>query len=400
MAYDAADKKIEQTLSTYRERLAEIGGNFARYKDTEPSLTRIPDEISALNGIRGINFYGHELEDISAIVTLTELKSLTLCQMYAVDLSPISKLTKLEELRIARFSIHDLSFLTPLKNLRTLSLEGLPRNPERVIFHLGALRKMRRIEDLTITGATLRDVDAISRLSRLKRIYIGDTGINAISFLSGLRRLERVTLYEPQLADSGPLSRKPNLEELTLVDNQVRELSAITTSDKLRKLDVHGTQITDIAPLSNLPVLRDINANHCPICDLSGWNTKSRVRVLRLSGTKVSDIRPLSGTRLSGLDLSDTPISDLSGLSALPNLTGLSINRTHVDSFDEILRNPSLLPNGDTREMDYRDANAHWFGFVDTPLAASSAWLTEISTSRDALAALKEHFKIASPSRD
>ena len=421
LALDLAITRIEEMRGRYGDNLANLSVSFDRFREEEPALKRIPDEIGTLNGLRGISFSGHELEDISAIASLTELRNLTLSQAKPVDLGPIAKLTKLEQLDVGGgLDLHDLTFLVSLKKLRRLSLHGRPgTNPLRVAVDLCALREMQSLEFLSISDAKVHDGDAIGSLTKLRDFQLRDTDVDTIGFLADLGLLTSVSISGSPVTDVAPLGGKPDLETLILARTKVSDLSAIAVTGKLRRLDVQGTEIrslapvnrftkletldlsetgiTDIVPFSYLPELSSLRANHCKISTLDGWNTKSSIRSLSLSHTQVSDIRPLAGSRISGLGLTAAPISDLSGLDRLNNLIGLSIDRTRVDRLDEIVRNPSLLPYGDTDNMDHRASLGHWLAFADTPIAESSEALREISLSKDPLPALRRHFEIGYP---
>jgi Leucine-rich repeat (LRR) protein len=74
------------------------------------------------------------------------------------------------------------------------------------------------------------------------------------------------------------------------------------------------------------------------VSDLSALSPLTQLTGLSLNNTAVSDLSALSPlTQLTGLDLSNTAVSDLSALSPLTQLTGLYLSNTAVSS-DEITR--------------------------------------------------------------
>jgi len=77
--------------------------------------------------------------------------------------------------------------------------------------------------------------------------------------------------------------------------------------------------------------LQSLDLNQTSVSDLSGLSGLSSLRILNLTQTSVSDLSGLSGlSSLQYLDLTQTSVSDLSGLSGLSSLQSLDLNQTSV----------------------------------------------------------------------
>ncbi len=75
--------------------------------------------------------------------------------------------------------------------------------------------------------------------------------------------------------------------------------------------------------------LTDLDLSDSDVSDLTGLKYATNLEELNLEGTPVSDVSPLSTlTTLKELDLSDTPVEDISSLSTLTNLEELDISGT------------------------------------------------------------------------
>ncbi len=114
--------------------------------------------------------------------------------------------------------------------------------------------------------------------------------ISNLDPLTGLTDLQRVYLSRTQVSDIEPLKGLTNLQELSLSGTQVSDIEPLKGLTKLQELSLSGTQVKDIEPLKGLTNLQELS----------------------LSGTQVSDIEPLKGlTNLQMLDLSGTQVKDI-----------------------------------------------------------------------------------------
>ncbi len=167
------------------------------------------------------------------------------------------------------------------------------------------------LQKLDLVGSSITDGDmfALSGLTSLQELKLGETSVSDISALSGLTSLQTLHLESTQVKDINALSGLTSLQDLRLHLTQVKDINALSGLTSIQVLTFSGTQVSNISDLSGL----------------------TRLEILHASGTQVSDISALSG--LNGLQyiwLNDTQVSDISSLSGLINLQSLELKNTQV----------------------------------------------------------------------
>jgi Leucine-rich repeat (LRR) protein len=95
----------------------------------------------------------------------------------------------------------------------------------------------------------------------------------------------------------------------------------------LNMLELPKLTIYNLAPLSKLR-LRELDLSGTPIDDLTPLHGQKYLQVLRLRDTRVNSLAPLRGlTNLSVLDISQTSVTDLTTLVSLSNMFELQLSR-------------------------------------------------------------------------
>ena len=178
----------------------------------------------------------------------------------------------------------------------------------------------------------------------------GDVNSNAISDWSPLAALPQLeveldgisvvpSLLPPAKVVSIP---DPNLAAAVREALKLSVSEAITTHTMLAltRLEAEGRGITDLTRLEYAVNLTRLNLNAVwvdnewhqnPISDVSPLAALTQLTWLGLSGTAVSDVSPLANlTQLETLVLQYTAVSDVSPLTALTQLTRLNLGGTAV----------------------------------------------------------------------
>ena len=157
------------------------------------------------------------LTNLDSIDALTDTTALTIrCHRAAIDLSPLMRLPKLRSLSIWDVRMGDLAPVAALTELKRLSL-----SPAFLIDDLRALSGLRQLEELEICGdPSLMDLSPIAGLNRLRSLNLMlCERVSDISPLSGMVEMETLSLYEcSKVADLTPLSKMTKLRELYLND--------------------------------------------------------------------------------------------------------------------------------------------------------------------------------------
>lgn len=118
-------------------------------------------------------FYGNNLQDISAIKDLNNLKQLYLDNTAIKDITPLAQLDNLETLFLSNIDISDISILNALSNnLKYLSLAHTN------VGDITILTDFTNLEGLTLVGTPVIDLSPIYNLSKLKYLNLWDTAFS------------------------------------------------------------------------------------------------------------------------------------------------------------------------------------------------------------------------------
>ena len=124
-----------------------------------------------------------EVDDLSAIATLTKLESLRLSLNPIRDLEPLSGMTKLDRLDLAHTEVRDL---TPLKTLTSLTELLLDDTPVQDVTPLASLEKLTV---LVLKNTRVKDVKSLKALKALKTLDLRGAPVDDTTVLArpGLR---------------------------------------------------------------------------------------------------------------------------------------------------------------------------------------------------------------------
>ncbi len=192
------------------------------------------------------------------------------------------------------------------------------------------------VRELALKTNDVADISPVSVLTKLQSFKLCGTEdlkspLVDLSPLSGLP-LASLEIGKGQLSDLSPLKGVP-LTSLVIYGTHISDLSPLKGM-KLRHLKCIGNgNVTDISPLKGMLLeTLDITGNVCDISPLRGMPLKS----LSIYGTKTDDLTTIAGLKkLTQLDISVAPISDLSSLKGL-ELTTLSLAGTQVSDLSPL----------------------------------------------------------------
>ena len=227
-------------------------------------------------------------EQLTEVVALHSLNSLSLRNNRITDISALASLGGLDELDLSDNQLTNVDDLVALRELRTLKLDG---NPIRDCRKLASLSNLN-ILTLTRTEVTSECLEALAE---------------ALPFCA-----IRYTNEEREEVLLGGNCFHADTEELDLSEKGIRDITALGDFSELRILDLSNNEIADLRPLMNLPKLEKLN----------------------ISGNSISDLRPLIGlTSLMKLDASDNLISDTTALGEVKNLEDLNLNGNQISVY-------------------------------------------------------------------
>ena len=119
-----------------------------------------------------VTLHNPQVNDVSPLAKLTELKWSDLSDTQVSEVSPLAKLTKLKWLSLANTRVSDVTSLAKLTNLETLLLHD----------------------------TQVSDVSALAKLTKLEGLYLDNTQVSEVSPLAKLTKLEYLVLYDTQVS--------------------------------------------------------------------------------------------------------------------------------------------------------------------------------------------------------
>ncbi len=198
-----------------------------------------------MKNLKSLSAYG--MQDITGLEYAVNLESLALGWCSVSDLTPIANLTKLKVLNIRDdSSLKDISPLEKLVNIEDLSLTGNNIN------NIDALKNMLNLKKLSLTSNAITNIDVVSNFSKLEELALGWNGVTNIKPIKNLKNLSVFSINNNGLSDISVLSELKNLKSLNLSANNINNISSLKNLNKLAYLNISYNQITDFSPIDNL----------------------------------------------------------------------------------------------------------------------------------------------------
>ena len=406
--------------------LSPIAG-LSGLRDLAVSVDRLPGaDLSALSqlaelrrlalfGVHDPLSQGRHIFDLSPLAALQHLRSLTLWNLRTPDLGPLAQLTEIEELWIPYGEeVTDVSPLVGLARLHTLSLS------DQEIVDVSPLAALSGLYSLDLSGNPVADLSPLAEMTGLRYLRLNITPVSDLAPISAIplqslavaasgvsidevaelphaAQLRRVNLSGLEIGDISALSDFASLREVFLADNRISNVSPLAARDRapLYRLDLSDNEITDIGPL----VRRDIwgegaqlSLNRNPlghesfgehIATLGSWGIEisynrtpvlqiddpalraliaqqlatgdrhvhnpitteaiSRLWRLEAYGRGISELAGLDAARnLVQVFLGSNLVSDLGPLAALDELEGLDLANNLISDIGPLVENRSI----------------------------------------------------------
>lgn len=129
----------------------------------------------------------------------------------------------------------------------------------------------------------------------------------------------------------------PGLINLYLQDTDINELDFLTTLVNLKELDISGTEIYDLSELGALTALEILVAHDVPVYDLSPLETL-KLKTIQMERANISNVVSLGKIiSLEVIDLyGNEMLADIEPLSGLKNLKELTIKGTNIQSPNQL----------------------------------------------------------------
>jgi internalin A len=186
-------------------------------------------------------------------------------------------------------------------------------------------------------------------LKRLDELIADERGVKDLTGLEYVVNLTGLGLGLNQISDVSPLASLTNLTKLYLhgEENQINDITPLASLTNLTGLGLGGIPInigplTSLPNLTGMPMILEIPVSviqsptglpeiliGIPISDISPLTSLTNLTTLYLVSNQINDFSPLTSlTNLTKLALGGIPISDISRLASLTNLITLDITGT------------------------------------------------------------------------
>ncbi|XP_022922245.1 putative disease resistance protein At4g19050 isoform X1 [Cucurbita moschata] len=267
-----------------------------------------------------------KIDGLESLKALTVLEISNAKSLKHVPSDLFKSLSKLRSLNLSETGIERLpSSLSTLRELRSINLRGCC-----CLTSLPMLAKLRKLQLLDVSGATSLESFAdksINALQDLLLLDLSQTLVGHVPFLKDLKQLSRVSYR-----DCKKLIRLPNLRELSGLEVldlsgalKIKEIQDNTFPENnvLKILDLSKTGVSclpsSIRYLSNLELLNLSEMLNMVELEDDTFQNMARLRHLNLSKSPVENLPSLSGLA----NLRELKLHECSKLRTLPSLIAL-----------------------------------------------------------------------------
>ncbi|MDO4989491.1 MAG: hypothetical protein Q4E45_03200 [Eubacteriales bacterium] len=215
--------------------------------------------------------------------------------------------------------------------LSLLSLDELDTLPPALL---------RRITTVAVAGDTVYDPNVYDVWNRWEggemRFYLAERG-------SG----EETRVNMGSIRDLDAFSKLTGLRRLILVCQPIESLDGVQNMESLAELGLRNCpKLTDVSPVFAAQNLERLWLDYTPVSSVQGVQNLYRLNELGLNYTQVSDLSPLTecdfgeAERYGGFDLSldAVPCGDLSAISAIAHYRKLNVNNLDAALWRETIR--------------------------------------------------------------
>jgi len=339
-------------------------------------------------GVDSLDLSGNnEIQTLSPLFELRDLKVVNISNTGITDLSPISNVTFLENLNISNTATSDIQFVKYSDRLKHLDISNTK------IEDISQLLNLKSLISLRIEKTPILSFAVLNEFKNLVQLDLAESGFNNVENIKDLTNLETLKLSGNYMINVSALSGLSSLKSLDLSRTNIQELTSIVALENLELLDLTGSEIADISPTESLPNLKKILADETKLSplaadifvrknprvllihhvkDLESWwsglssewktvlkkinpsiiNDSPRietltqtvtVHTLNLDSAQIDNLIPITRfVNLSELNFSNNPIDDLLPLSEVKTLVKLVGKNTLVTDLSILSENDLL----------------------------------------------------------
>ncbi|QWG86417.1 leucine-rich repeat domain-containing protein [Bacillus mycoides] len=187
-------------------------------------------------------------------------------------------------------------------------------------------------------GKEIKDLTGLEYMTNLENLTLEGVGLKNIEFISNLKQLKDVNVSHNKIEDITPLSSLENLQWLNLADNHIKDVSVLGSMLDLLSLKLAGNEIRDVRPLVQLGQWFSIDAGRQKIIlNEAKVNEEIQVPVYDLEGETIENIKLTSegGTFNNGVMKWSTPGEKVYKFDLDSDETSISFNGTVIQNIVE-----------------------------------------------------------------
>lgn len=241
------------------------------------------NSLAPLNRLEALSIFGcAQLQALSLPTGLIRLKKLKVGRCEALKTADLSACHQLATLELSDCPELELDGLGTLDTLTRLTLSRLP-----AMTSMDFARPLKALEDLRANHITNVDVDALTELTRLKRLALHGHNLHNMDALRHCTQLETLTLSGcPELKSVAGLSGCERLSHVTIRGaTQLKKLDGLQNKRLLTHLNLEGCGLNFIDELEGCAALLEIDlTNNAQLLHLDGLKGCGRLRQVTAEG--------------------------------------------------------------------------------------------------------------------
>ncbi|GAU77799.1 leucine-rich repeat domain-containing protein [Fusibacter sp. 3D3] len=231
------------------------------------------------------------IQDLMGIEYFENLELINFRGNQIAELGALKHLKKLNQLYIGSNRFNQIESLSGLTALKRLAIDG-----NSITGSLEPLKALKHLELLNISYIKAKDITPILGLKTLKYLYLQGPTTAEVSAIQTMTNLEDLYLDNTNLKGGYDfLGKMPNLKHLNLSQNNLSEIKFVTTLTNLEGLDVKENQITAISPILEAEAQKEVASScmkylkidHNKIQSIEGLNTLKELKRLMLTGNPI-----------------------------------------------------------------------------------------------------------------
>ena len=218
-----------------------------------------PVTVLDVQGLISLSASGLNISILLGLEDAVNLRMLDLSSNRIRDLGPLSGLVGLEKLDLSSNEISDLSPIAGLTNLIFLDIsDNLLEDPAPASEPQG---DVIRVFSESQPNAGDSVLDALSAMSKLKALLLGNNKIRNLEMLEELILLTEIDLSNNLVTDLTPLAALVLLEEINLSNNLVVDLTPLVNLAELSEVTLFGNLIDTTEGSAQRELLEQIAEN-------------------------------------------------------------------------------------------------------------------------------------------